>query len=76
MVVSADRIVVVDKGRIQVVGPHVRLPETSPLYARLAALRCGAETMAGTRSEARATEVTGTAPVFSTQKDQVLKFAG
>ena len=35
-VLKADRIVVLDQGRIVAVGPHAQLLATSPLYARLA----------------------------------------
>jgi len=40
-VLSADRIVVMDHGRIDAVGNHASLLDTSPLYARLAALQFG-----------------------------------
>ena len=39
---SADRTVVIDQGRIQAIGTHAQLLESSPLYARLAALQFGA----------------------------------
>lgn len=35
----ADRIAVIDKGRLAAVGTHRQLIEQSPLYARLAALQ-------------------------------------
>ncbi|QJQ19966.1 ATP-binding cassette domain-containing protein [Pseudomonas sp. SK] len=35
----ADRIAVIDKGRLVAIGTHRQLIETSPLYARLAALQ-------------------------------------
>jgi len=38
-VVNADRIAVIDHGRIVATGPHKELLETSPLYAHLAALQ-------------------------------------
>lgn len=40
-VVGADRIAVIDEGRLVATGPHSQLLETSPLYARLAALQFG-----------------------------------
>jgi ATP-binding cassette subfamily B protein len=38
----ADRIAVMDKGRIVAVGTHEELVRDNPLYARLAALQFGA----------------------------------
>ena len=38
---QADRIVVVDHGRIEAIGKHHELIENSTLYARLAALQFG-----------------------------------
>lgn len=38
-VVNADRIAVIDHGRIVATGPHKELLKTSPLYAHLAALQ-------------------------------------
>jgi len=38
----ADRIVVMDRGRVAAVGPHEQLLRESPLYARLAALQFAA----------------------------------
>lgn len=35
----ADRIAVFDNGRLQAIGPHARLIESNPLYARLAELQ-------------------------------------
>ncbi len=42
-VVTADRIVVLDGGRLVDTGPHEALLSSSPLYARLAALQFSAE---------------------------------
>jgi ATP-binding cassette subfamily B protein len=41
-VLKADRIVVIDAGRIVAIGTHANLLSTSPLYARLAALQFNA----------------------------------
>jgi ATP-binding cassette subfamily B protein len=38
---QADRIVVLDQGRIVAQGRHTELLESSPLYAQLAALQFG-----------------------------------
>ncbi|MCB1155689.1 ATP-binding cassette domain-containing protein, partial [bacterium] len=38
-VINADRIAVIDGGRLVASGTHTHLLETSPLYARLAALQ-------------------------------------
>ena len=44
---AADRIVVLDEGRIDAIGGHAELIRTSPLYARLAALQFGDAAPAG-----------------------------
>ena len=41
-VLKADRIAVLDAGRVVAVGSHVQLMRESPLYARLAALQFNA----------------------------------
>ncbi len=41
-VLKADRIVVLDTGRVVAIGSHAELMDSSPLYARLAALQFGA----------------------------------
>ncbi|MCC5859968.1 MAG: ATP-binding cassette domain-containing protein [Ectothiorhodospiraceae bacterium] len=45
-VLAADRIAVLDKGRIQTIGTHAELLRSSPLYARLAALQFDESTAA------------------------------
>lgn len=42
-VLNADRIAVIDKGRMVEIGTHEELLKSSPLYARLAALQFGLE---------------------------------
>ena len=44
---AADRIVVLDEGRIDAIGSHAELIRTSALYARLAALQFGEAPAAG-----------------------------
>ncbi|MDE0335299.1 MAG: ATP-binding cassette domain-containing protein, partial [Defluviicoccus sp.] len=44
---AADRIVVLDEGRIDAIGSHAELVRTSALYARLAALQFGEPAPAG-----------------------------
>ncbi len=41
-VLKADRIVVLEAGRLAAIGSHAELMDSSPLYARLAALQFGA----------------------------------
>jgi ATP-binding cassette, subfamily B, bacterial len=41
-VLKADRIVVLEAGRVVAVGNHAQLMQSSPLYARVAALQFGA----------------------------------
>ncbi len=43
---SADRIAVIEQGRLVAIGKHAELIERSPLYARLAELQFGAEAVA------------------------------
>lgn len=42
-ILNADRIAVIDKGRMVEIGTHAELLKSSPLYARLAALQFGLE---------------------------------
>lgn len=51
-VLKADRIVVLDHGRIVAVGTHAQLLETNELYARLAALQFGDLSVAAERMHA------------------------
>ena len=53
-VLKADRIVVMDQGRIVASGTHESLQQTSPLYARLAALQFGQDERGVPRNEADA----------------------
>ena len=41
-IVHADRIVVLNRGRVEAVGPHPQVLETSPTYRRLHALQTAA----------------------------------
>jgi ATP-binding cassette subfamily B protein len=41
-VLKADRIVVLEAGRVVAIGNHAQLMRSSPLYARLASLQFGA----------------------------------
>ena len=54
---QADRIVVLDRGRIVAQGRHAELLQRSPLYARLAALQFGASSIGGEQSGAMAGHV-------------------
>jgi ATP-binding cassette subfamily B protein len=40
---SADRIAVIEQGRLAAIGSHTELVSSSPLYARLAELQCSHE---------------------------------
>jgi ATP-binding cassette subfamily B protein len=46
-VISADRIAVVDQGKLAAIGTHAQLLKDSPLYARLAQLQFGEERLPG-----------------------------
>jgi ATP-binding cassette subfamily B protein len=50
-VLQADRLVVVNKGRIVATGSRNQLLASSPLYARLAELQFGVQTSAGSAIE-------------------------
>jgi ATP-binding cassette subfamily B protein len=46
-VLNADRIAVIDKGRMVAIGTHFELIKNNPLYARLAALQFGMKETTG-----------------------------
>ena len=46
-VLNADRIAVIDKGRMVAIGTHLELIKNNPLYARLAALQFGMKETTG-----------------------------
>jgi ATP-binding cassette subfamily B protein len=46
-VLNADRIAVIDKGRMVAIGTHFELTKNNPLYARLAALQFGMKETTG-----------------------------
>lgn len=68
-VTTADRIIVMDAGRVQATGTHAELVAVSPLYAELAATQFLAE--ADGAAAARAESATGPEPATVSEVDRV-----